>query len=226
MKNSLLSLAVIALLGFTGCIDSDEEGVDTVNSIETTDITVERGPVYGATVTDATGKIAQQKDGENVYTFIGEITYPITANGGWIDLDGDGMMGSYDIELAMELKSYSNVLTPITTYIADSSEEKREEKLEELLTLINNSSDSEITAQELLKVPSQTSQKAQMTINAVYAEMLENDSVTIDTDDILGRINEFENLDLPENLSAQDRAEMYEEYLVYSSDLVSEFAEC
>ena len=217
MRKSLLSLAVIALLGFSGCGSSDDA------TATTTDVTVERGPVYSATVTDATGKIAQQKAGENVYTFTGEITYPITATGGWIDVDGDGVMSTSDIELNMELKSYSDVVTPMTTYIADPSEEKREEKLQELLELVNSDSDTVVTAEDLLKVTSQTSQKAQEMINAVYAEMIDSGSTTIDTNDILGRINDFENLNISENLSAQDRAELYEGYLVNNSDLASHF---
>lgn len=217
MKKTLLSLAVIGVLGFSGCGSSSD------SAVATTDVTVERGPVYNATVKDATGKIAQQKTGENVYTFTGDITYPITVNGGWIDVDGDGAMSTKDIELNMELKSYSDVVTPVTTYIADPSEEKREEKLQALLALVNSDSDTEVTSEDLLKVASQTTPKAQGMINAVYAEMLDSNSSEINTDDILGRINDFENIDMPENISAKDRAEMYEEYLVNNSDIANLF---
>lgn len=216
--NTGLSLTAITLLciSFSGC-GSSSDGDDTPSS--SVDITVERGPVYSATVQDSTGKIAQQKDDQNVYTFSSAPTYPITVTKGWVDVDGDKDMSEGDIELNMEMKSYSNTVTPITTYIAqEDTEEKREEKLQSLLTSLNSNTETEISSEDILKVASDAPVNVQQAINAVYAEMIENDSTEISMDDVLGRINDLENLDIT-NLDGAQIAQKYEEYILNNSDI-------
>ena len=64
----------------------------------------------GRAIISRAGKIAQQKAGENVYTFIGTPDYPITVTGGWIDVDGDAntcgikrTIGTGDFSMVIEL---------------------------------------------------------------------------------------------------------------------------
>ena len=212
-----LSLTVLTALSLSlvGCGSSDSDSSNRSN-----DVTVERGAVYAATVKDADGNLAQQKSRQNVYTFKNSPVYPVTVSDGWIDVDCDGNMTESDIKLNIEMKSYSNVVTPISTYIADSDADKREEKLQALLTLVNDGSDEEITAEDLLKVASEASQKAQMVINAIYSEMLDSNSTVLNNTEIISRINEFKNIKV-DGLDKKEIAKKYEEYIVNDSDLVS-----
>ena len=217
MKKTLSLAVVTALsLGLVGCgsSDSDSSAVDSVSK----DITVERGAVYGATVKDASGSMALQKSNQNVYTFENKPVYPVTVKGGWIDVDNDGKMTSSDIELNIEMKSYSNVVTPISTYIADSDVTKREEKLQTLLALVNDGSGEDITAEDLLKVASKAPQKVQMAINAVYSEMIDSASTSFDTTEIISRMNDLKNINV-DGLNEKEMAKKYEEYLVNFSDI-------
>jgi hypothetical protein len=154
-----LALGVATLL-FTGC-GGGSSGTDT----PTTSIEVERGKVYDSVVTDATGKIATKTTGSNIYVFSGTPTYPITASGGWIDLDGDGAMTTNDMELDVNLTSYSTVVTPITTYLADANSATREQKLQELATSLGT------TTENLLKVPSKGTKDTIIAANAIFKQM-------------------------------------------------------
>jgi hypothetical protein len=187
IKKLGLSLAVIAALSFSGCGSSSsndttsnntddkkvEEEVEYGDSLE---VTVERGAVYDATVKDADGQIAIQQNGKNTYTFTTKPKLPITVNGGWIDVDGDGELTTEDTTLTMEMKSYSNIVTPVTTYIADANKTKREEKLEALATLVDTPKD------DLLELPSETVTKAIIAINALYQEIIETNGTSFDLD--------------------------------------------
>ena len=155
-----LALGVATLL-FTGC-GGGSSGTDIQ---ETTSVEVERGKVYDSNVTDASGKVATKTAGSNIYVFSGTPTYPITANGGWIDLDGDGDMTTADIALDVNLTSYSTVVTPITTYLADVNSTKREQKLQELALSLGT------TAENLLKVPSKGTKDTIIAANAIFKEM-------------------------------------------------------
>ena len=172
IKSYGLSLAVISVvgLGFSGCGSSSND-----NSASTTNVTVERGAVYDANVTDADGHIAIQQNNSNIYTFSTPPTYPITATNGWIDVDGDGnMTAGVDVELDLNLTSYSNVITPITTYIADSNETVRHQRILQL------SQDMNCSESDLLKAPSETnSTNVLLAVNAIYKTMKEYNSTKI-----------------------------------------------
>ena len=117
---NFLSISACALLvsfSFVGCSDSDSP------SQVTNDVVVERGPVLNSKVADATGKIASQVGTTNTYRFVGNITYPLTATGGFIDVDGDGLFGAGDANLTGVLKTNkgSNI-TPLTTFVAQNDE--------------------------------------------------------------------------------------------------------
>ena len=100
-----------------------------------TNIAYDRGAVYGAKITDKNGKPAIDK-GTNVYQFVGTFEYPITAKGGNVDTDGDGLVDE-TLPETFEYKSYYEVITPITNYLsAFDTEEKRTVQLTKLQEII------------------------------------------------------------------------------------------
>ncbi|MEA3228637.1 MAG: hypothetical protein U9P38_06180 [Campylobacterota bacterium] len=251
-----ISLAVVSALslGFTGCgSDSDDTPesmlpADTQNlpsendaqdqaSAEQVDeaktVTVERGKVYGATVTDSTqptNQTATQNNGTNTYSFENDIVYPVKVEGGFIDVDGDGQYSEGDLELDMELVSYEDKVTPISTYISKDengnyvdNEANRDLKLQEL---VNQLDDSNATAQELLKVPSEATPKVQMATNAVYAEMRDENSTDINLGEISTRVAKFEAMskeDDFQNLSSSEMAMKLEQALIKDPNMDGNF---
>jgi len=159
------AISVIAGSILIGCGSSDNSS--TINT--PTGITVERGAVYDAVVSDANGNIAKRTVGSNIYTFSNTPIYPIKAVGGWIDVNGDGnkTIGT-DVILDITLTSYSNVITPVTTYIGDIN--KNRSKLDRLINDLNT------TEIELLKKPSDADYKAIITQNSLYKIMKENNT--------------------------------------------------
>lgn len=113
MKNSILSSVIVASsLMIVGCGDSSNS---FSNSLDTTDITVERGPVLNAVVVDADGQIGQHL-GNGVYRFT-EPQYPLESYGGYIDMDRDGVVSAGDVEMKqLRLRARSGeVMTLATT---------------------------------------------------------------------------------------------------------------
>ena len=91
----------------------------TATQKKTTTIQVVRGPVLGAIVKDAQGKVATSQ-GEGNYTFTGNVTYPVVAIGGIIDVNRDGIVGPGDVKNDLNMTTTSgNVITMVTTYEAD-----------------------------------------------------------------------------------------------------------
>jgi len=208
MKNQtkiLLSLAGFLIL--SGC-GSDSESQSNY------DVIVERGPVYDANVTDSSGQVATQvEDGNNTYRFDEEIVYPVTASGGWVDVDRDGNLTENDVMLDVNLSSYSNVVTPTTTLLADANESEREEILDTL---------EEITGadeEELLGDPSVAPRNSLIVLNAVYEKLVErfadrnntNAKSPIALEAVLARYNELNaTCNVDENLSGEELAEAIE----------------
>jgi len=182
MNFSLVALTTIGfgLIGCSGGGSSSQASVASVSSGDTsTEVTVERGAVYDANVTDANGNRAVQKALQNIYTFSTTPKYPITVTGGWIDVDSDGVKTLNDVLLSMPMYSYSNIVTPITTYIADPDSSIRESRLSELEINL------EVDKDELMKLPSASSNSAILAHNAVYTQIIKNDNdisaINIDT---------------------------------------------
>lgn len=141
------ALSFCAITLFSGCGGGSS---NTSSTVVPTVVTVERGAVIDATVTDANGQIAIVEN-KNSYKFSKEIKYPITVTGGFIDLDDSGNKSMGDLELTIPLTTYSGTnITMITTAIADSDEKKREQKLKALVDSLGS------TKEELLKLPSQS----------------------------------------------------------------------
>jgi hypothetical protein len=172
MKIIIPGIIATTLLSLTGCGSSDSA---TTLASTATDVTVERGKVFNATVTDSSTPplVATQREGQNVYTFSRNPTYPINVTDGWIDVDNDGVMTSADYPLDINMTSYSDKVTPITTYLADTNESIREQRLAELVSEMNIPSD------ELLKLPSEASNDAIALTNSMYEIMKANSSTDI-----------------------------------------------
>lgn len=110
-KQSFIFSTLAALI-LAGC--SGTSSTDTASS-NTTDITVERGPVEGATVTDANGQLAQYM-GQSRYRFSSTPTYPITAEGGYIDINRNGVIEAGEVKLQYKLEAQQGeVMTVVTT---------------------------------------------------------------------------------------------------------------
>jgi hypothetical protein len=190
-KNITQSVVAALAIMLSGCgsSSSDSSSSSTSNYVEPipTDVTVERGAVYDANVTDASGKVAVQKSAQNVYTFDDVPTYPIMVSGGWIDVDGDGKKTVEDVELPAPMYSYNNTVTPISTYIADSNETKRDQRLAELETELGISKD------ELLKLPSNASTQALVAQNAIYHQLvaMNNDTSMVTIEDIKAKFSDY-----------------------------------
>lgn len=94
MKTSVLAIASVAAVLMIGC--------GTTSDSETTDITVERGPLLYATVTDANGEEATMRSG-GVYRFAKTPVYPVTSRGGVIDVNRNNVVDEGDV-VATNLK--------------------------------------------------------------------------------------------------------------------------
>lgn len=112
MRTSILMATTIASLLFLGCNDSSSSQSLVTDS---TDITVERGPVLNAAVMDANGQIGEHL-GNGVYRFT-EPVYPVESYGGYIDMNRNGTVDVGDIEMQqLRLRTKAgNVMTMVTT---------------------------------------------------------------------------------------------------------------
>lgn len=105
-KSVLLTLAISSALVMSGCGGSSSStGVEPIIAQQqATEITLERGPVLYAHVMDAVGvkgEPVRDDKGEptNRYDFMLAPTYPISATGGYIDLDASGDVSDGDLAL-------------------------------------------------------------------------------------------------------------------------------
>lgn len=208
-KTSLLVITIV----LTGC------GEDT-NITKTkipTEIVVERGAVYDSKVSDSKGNIATEKDGTNIYLFSDTPVYPITAIGGWIDVDGDGNKTTSDIELDLKMVSYTTNITSVTTYIADKNKSVREEKINHLKTIVN------LPTNELLKVPSNGTTQAMILNNAIYKQIKLNDNNI--TNLTLNDINESYNKLYTIINQRADITKIVEQAKLIEQDVISELVD-
>lgn len=183
-----LALATLLSLSVTGCGGGDSATADAISSA--VDVTVERGKVYDANVTDSSTppQVATQKARQNVYTFANAPVYPVVVNGGWIDVNDDGLMDVNDTKLDIQMMSYTTVVTPVSTFIADANETLREQKLADLLAALNTAkvgTDANVTAEDLLKVPSAAPRDVMVISNAIFKDMKENPTVAPALNDVI-----------------------------------------
>ena len=168
------SMAIIAsAVIFAGCGGgSGDSSSATPSSVTPTDVTVERGAIFGATVTDANGIEATATAGSNVYKFANTPKYPIKATGGVIDIDADATTTNDQIDFSnKELTSYSTVITPITDYLGDTTSDAGKAKLASLKTLSGITDNDDL----LKKVPSAVGKNELLVLtNAIYS--IQNDN--------------------------------------------------
>ncbi len=121
LKKTLLISTISALL-LVGCSSSDSATTDiqTDNPME---ITVERGPVFGALVLDANGQSAAFV-GNGKYRFASEPIYPITADGGYIDVNRNSKIDAGEVRLQYGLKAQKGDVITIASTIASNPEIK------------------------------------------------------------------------------------------------------
>lgn len=131
-----------------------------------TDVTVERGPVIGAYVVDNSGKRAINL-GNGQYRFSIAPTYPITAYGGYIDVNRDGVIDGNDTTLTMPLslgEQNRNKLTIVTTLATN------EELKNKILTTYG------LSEEELFTLTPSTSLKISAISDEVFKYCIENNS--------------------------------------------------
>jgi len=156
---ALASVAIIAMI-ISGCGSSG--GGDST----ATTVTVERGPVFGATVTDSSTpvKTAVNTAGTNQYVFASTPTYPITVTDGFIDANYDGVITAgvdYPLDLPLVAERGLNI-TPLTTYIADLNDTEEET----LAATIG------ATVTELTDLPSAATGVIVAAVNSAYAALV------------------------------------------------------
>ena len=163
MKKSFLCSLVTAGLLLGGCGSSS---TSTTADPTYTDVTVERGPVIGAYVVDNSGKRAINL-GNGQYRFSVTPTYPITAYGGYIDVNRDGVIDGNDTTLTMPLslgEQNRNKLTIVTTLATN------EELKNKILTTYG------LSEEELFTLTPSTSLKISAISDEVFKYCIENNS--------------------------------------------------
>ena len=165
--------------GSSSSSSGSTSGGTTTPALTSTDVTVERGAVYGATVTDANGQVAVQKAGTNIYVFATTPVYPITASGGIIDVDNNGI-DEGDIELTTVLTSYSNVVTPITTYLGNPATDSGKAKLAKLKEITGVTSDDDFFKKAPSELLDDIGTNVLVLTNALFDIMNDGDSTNDD----------------------------------------------
>ena len=105
----------------------DTDPIEEVTASQPVDITVERGPVIGAYVSDAKG-VRGYNLGNGNYRFNEMPSYPIHVYGGYIDVNRDGIINDNDSKLMINLSLHERNQTKVTlvTTLAHNNELKDE----------------------------------------------------------------------------------------------------
>ena len=196
-----LSAAIILL---SGCGSSGGG-----SSTETT-VTVERGPVFNATVRDAKGQIARTTPNSNRYTFATEPAYPITVQGGQVDVNYNGIIDTDDIPLPVTLKTDRGLsVTAMTTFLSSLPATEKE-------TLAGTIG---VPVDELYALPSEANGVVVAANNAAFSALYKSSyDVTVNIEDAF--LNTFEVLkqeeiareeETSDNITDDELAEMEEQ---------------
>ena len=220
MSSITATLLIGATIAMSGCGGGDSSAA-AANTV-----TVERGPVLNAVVADAAGQVAYQKDNTlPVYTFNDAITFPVTATGGYIDVNGDGVMDANDtiLDPAFVMSSFISNITPLTTMAASDLNESNFENNLQLIADVAG-----ITLAEAQELPSEGSLELAALANAIYLNFELGDgqldmdaNITDEYDDI--NVSEYEDSEEMEQellgtigSLSEDDIEEYEETLSLS----------
>ena len=183
-KINSVVLSTLTAVFLVGCGGGRSSSTDSTSTTDTTTVTptsttvpVTKGPLLMATAVDSSSpvKTGIQIDGTNKYAFTGDITYPITVTGGYVDVNDNGVVDVGDYEFTGKLTSYSTVVTPITTYLGDTSKDAGKAKLAALKTLSGITSDDDL----LTKDPSETNDDVLALVASIYQSypsLMDNDN--------------------------------------------------
>jgi hypothetical protein len=193
-KKIALSMIPAALaVMMAGCGGSSDDAAST----ESTDITVERGPVLGALVLDGNGKHATEI-GNGLYRFTGGISYPVTVDGGYIDVNRNDSVDAGDVRFTLGMEIADGSAVTLVNTIARNAEIKA------MLQNRFGLSEAEIVDE----TPGSSRQIAAVS-DALYAYCLENqvepDRLTLaDVEEIGERIEERLRLYREDNRSVSE----------------------
>lgn len=163
----LKSFLIIPLIFlFAGCGDAVRPNENLVT--DSIFVEVERGAVLYATVKDVNGVVAKDYNNSNIYLFDTLPTYPLVASGGVIKIANDT---NKTVLLDINMSSYTNNITPITTILTESNRTKRAFLEEKLM------GDFTLTKEELYSIPSkkENTNLAVLT-NHLYKKAKENNT--------------------------------------------------
>ncbi len=179
-KLGFISTIAAALL-FSGCGDSGSSTPSADVSTSKT-ITVERGPLLDANVTDALGHVAVEL-GAGKYAFDHNPEYPISATGGYIDVNRDGKIDAGEVKNELMLKTQSgDVVTMATTLASDANKTK---VLQEQF---------ELTKEQIETQTPGKSKDIEAFSNTLYAYAIENgysDPSQIPTDELEALVDDY-----------------------------------
>jgi len=167
---SLIFISLFSACGpsgeFTQTQQEEQQDPLVVIDLDLTSITVERGPIFFASVKDKNGlKATNDNFGfSNTYTFSTKPTLPIYVEGGYIDVDNNANLDKNDTILTLKMSSYSNIISPLTTFVGDS---KTDPTKLNYLTEHYNISQTDIFGD----VPSKTSINVIIISNAIYKNL-------------------------------------------------------
>ena len=120
-KIILLSSITALTLLMSGCGESSNS-LNPAN-VASNIVTVERGPLLGATVIDANNNVAIEL-GNGQYSFEKSITHPITSTDGYIDINRNGQVDAGEIKNTLILKSVEGNVITIASTIASNDKLK------------------------------------------------------------------------------------------------------
>ena len=196
-KIILLSSITALTLLISGCGDSattSNTTPDTSTEATSNIVTVERGPLLGATVVDANGSVAVEIGGGQ-YSFQNTIVYPITSTGGYIDINRNSQVDAGEVENTLILKSTEgNVVTLATTM---ASNEQLKEYLVDTMHIDEdalhektpgNHEEIEALSDEMFKYAHEH--------NIIDLSTLDVEQMELIKDDYESRYNEYHNDDL------------------------------
>ncbi|SFP24761.1 ferritin-like domain-containing protein [Hydrogenimonas thermophila] len=121
VKSSYIVSGVAALaLLVAGCGSSSSSDTTAISGY---DVTVERGPILHSVVIDANGQKSFEL-GNGKYRFAQPPVYPVTAMGGFIDIDRDGIVSVNDVNNTIILRGHNGSATTLVNTIAADEEIK------------------------------------------------------------------------------------------------------
>ena len=177
--------AITAALVLTGCGEGGSSSSSTPTDIPEAAakiITVERGPLLDANVTDALGHTAVEL-GNGQYAFDHEPEYPISAVGGYIDINRDGKINAGEVKNELILKTQDGSVVTMATTLAFDAE--KQAVLQEQY---------ELTKEQILTQTPGDSKAIEAFSNTLYQYSIENgytDPSKIPTDKLKELVDDF-----------------------------------